>query len=61
MRDPDQDEGPQGKGGRAAERLRQFLAERFGDEAPVIPPDQEESSEEEPTPEPRDDTVNPDR
>jgi hypothetical protein len=41
-RGPDEKDEPQGKGGKAAERLRQFLAERFGDEAPTIPPDEAE-------------------
>jgi hypothetical protein len=50
--DPNEDERPV-KGGRAAERLRQFLAERFGDEAPPIPPDEEEQRDEAP-PEPPD-------
>lgn len=40
-RAPGEKEGPQNKGGNAAERLRQFLAERFGDEAPPIPPDED--------------------
>jgi len=41
-RGPDENEETPAKGGKAAERLRQFLAERFGDEAPPIPPDQDE-------------------
>ena len=44
-RAPDEEEPP-AKGGRAAERLRQFLAERFGDEAPPIPPDEDEEQTE---------------
>jgi hypothetical protein len=40
-RGPDEKEEPPAKGGKAAERLRQFLAERFGDEAPPIPPDED--------------------
>lgn len=40
MRDPEQDEDPQRPGGRAAERLREFLAARFGPDAPTIPPDE---------------------
>jgi hypothetical protein len=47
MRDPDRDDEPQYEGGRAAERLREFLAERFGDDAPVIPPDEEEVTDQE--------------
>jgi hypothetical protein len=35
MRDPDHDE-PQVPGGRAAERLRQFLASRYGDAPPDL-------------------------
>jgi hypothetical protein len=38
MRDPDHAE-PEIPGGRAAERLRQFLASRYGDDAPAVPPD----------------------
>jgi hypothetical protein len=34
------------KGGKAAERLREFLAARFGDKAPPIPPDELPSDEE---------------
>ena len=41
-RGPDEKEEPPGQGGKAAERLREFLAERFGDEAPPIPPDEDE-------------------
>ena len=44
-RGPDEKEEPQEKGGKAAERLRQFLAERFGDEAPAIPPDEDEQGD----------------
>ncbi|HSI80537.1 MAG TPA: hypothetical protein VK919_07795 [Solirubrobacterales bacterium] len=47
-RAPDDEEERPGKGGRAAERLRQFLAARFGSEAPPVPPDEEEQVEEEP-------------
>lgn len=43
-RGPDEPEEPQVKGGKAAERLRQFLAARFGDEAP--PPDDDEEQAE---------------
>ena len=40
--EPERDEAEQRepKGGRAAERLREFLAARFGDKAPSIPPDE---------------------
>jgi len=41
-RGPDEKEEPPAQGGKAAERLRQFLAERFGNEAPPIPPDEDE-------------------
>jgi hypothetical protein len=44
-RGPDEREEPQEKGGKAAERLRQFLAERFGEEAPTIPPDEDEQED----------------
>ena len=47
-RGPDEKEEPQIKGGKAAERLRQFLAARFGDDAPPIPPDEDEEQPEEP-------------
>jgi hypothetical protein len=33
------------RGGKAAERLREFLAARFGDKAPAIPPDEEQPGE----------------
>jgi len=45
-RGPDEPEEPQVKGGKAAERLRQFLAARFGDEAPPISPDDDEEQAE---------------
>ena len=45
-RGPDESEEPQVKGGKAAERLRQFLAARFGDDAPPIPPDEVDEQEE---------------
>jgi hypothetical protein len=45
-RGPDESEEPQVKGGKAAERLRQFLAARFGDEAPQIPPDEDDEKTE---------------
>jgi hypothetical protein len=45
-RGPDEKEEPQIKGGKAAERLRQFLAARFGDDAPTIPPDEDEEEAE---------------
>jgi hypothetical protein len=44
-RGPDEKDEPQEKGGKAAERLRQFLAERFGDDAPAIPPDEDEQED----------------
>jgi hypothetical protein len=54
---PDQPEEKGRPGGNAAERLRQFLAERFGDEAPPIPPDEalEEETTESPTSQPTED------
>lgn len=39
-RDPDEAEQQSPRGGRAAERLREFLAARFGSKAPTIPPDE---------------------
>jgi hypothetical protein len=45
-RGPDEKDEPQIKGGKAAERLRQFLAERYGDDAPPIPPDEDEEKSE---------------
>jgi len=45
-RGPDESEEPQVKGGKAAERLRQFLAARFGDDAPPIPPDEPDEKSE---------------
>lgn len=39
-------------GGKAAERLREFLAERFGDEAPPIPPDEAEETTDSPASQP---------
>jgi hypothetical protein len=45
-RGPDEKDEPQIKGGKAAERLRQFLAERYGDDAPPIPPDEDEEESE---------------
>jgi hypothetical protein len=49
--DEEQSERPEdadrvARGGGAAERLRQFLAERFGNEAPPIPPDEDVPAEE---------------
>jgi len=44
-------------GGKAAERLRQFLAERFGEEGPPIPPDEEQQPEEKAPSEPPDDAA----
>lgn len=41
MRGPNEDKEPQPRGGRAAERLRQHLAARYGDDAPPVPPDAE--------------------
>ena len=35
------------RGGRAAERLREHLRERFGDDAPPVPPDEGESLDKE--------------
>lgn len=49
-RGPDESEEPQVKGGKAAERLRQFLAARFGDDAPPIPPDETQEEEDAPSP-----------
>ncbi|MQA99149.1 MAG: hypothetical protein GEU78_02460 [Actinobacteria bacterium] len=57
-REPNGEEERPVKGGGAAERLRQFLAERFGDEAPEVPPDEEEEREETP-PEPPDEEAYP--
>lgn len=45
-RDPNQADQPNVKGGNAAERLREFLAARFGHKAPPIPPDELPSDEE---------------
>ena len=45
-RDPDANDEQPAEGGRAAERLREFLAARFGDEAPPIPPDEDAQAEE---------------
>jgi hypothetical protein len=45
MTEPCDEEVPPPKGGKAAERLREFLAARFGDKAPTIPPDEEEPDE----------------
>ncbi|CAN5523992.1 hypothetical protein BH20ACT23_BH20ACT23_13670 [soil metagenome] len=45
-RGPDDKDEPQVKGGKAAERLRQFLAARFGDDAPTIPPNEDEEEAE---------------
>lgn len=53
-RDPNEEEERAVRGGRAAERLRQFLAERYGDEAPKVPPDEEEQPEGEAPSEPPD-------
>jgi hypothetical protein len=39
-RDPTEEKEPAIRGGKAAERLREFLAARFGDKAPKIPPDE---------------------
>jgi hypothetical protein len=40
VRGLDDQEGGSPTGGKAAERLREFLAARFGDKAPAIPPDE---------------------
>jgi hypothetical protein len=39
VREPSEEE-PELKGGKPAQRLREFLAARFGDKAPPIPPDE---------------------
>jgi hypothetical protein len=44
-RDPDATDGEPLEGGGAAERLREFLAARFGNRAPSIPPDEDAQSE----------------
>lgn len=48
MQDPE-GEGQPPRGGRAAERLREHLQERFGEDAPPIPPDEDERLEETPS------------
>ncbi len=50
MRDPDAREEKAIEGGRAAERLRQFIAARFGEGAPPVPPDEEEEVSEDAPP-----------
>jgi hypothetical protein len=45
-REPNEADHRHLKGGKAAERLREFLAARFGDKAPPIPPDELPSDEE---------------
>lgn len=47
-RDPTEEKEPAIKGGKAAERLREFLAARFGDKAPKIPPDEIPADDAEP-------------
>jgi hypothetical protein len=59
-REPNGEEERPVKGGGAAERLRQFLAERFGDEAPEVPPDEEKEPEGEAPPEPPEEEEQPD-
>ncbi len=56
-RDSEGEEEPQLEGGRAAERLRQHLEERYGEDAPPIPPDEQDQSEEEATSEQPGDAV----
>ena len=45
-RDSDATDGEPLEGGGAAERLREFLAARFGEDAPPIPPDEDAPAEE---------------
>jgi hypothetical protein len=49
--DEEVEDEPPVKGGRAAERLREFLAARFGDDAAPIPPDEDEPEADEDEPE----------
>ena len=46
MQDPESSEG-EPPGGRAAERLREHLEERFGEDAPPVPPDELDAAEDE--------------
>ena len=54
MQDPESSEG-EPPGGRAAERLREHLEERFGEDAPPVPPDEGDGSEEDAASEDSDD------